>query len=255
MRVRELDGIRHIELADPDRRNVLSPDLLARLTSAVSEPTDAGALLLTGEGPAFCAGFDLSLCRLTDGDERLRAMLTGLAGLVRALCAQPLPVVLCAHGAAVAGGCAILSGADVVVADTDARLGYPVVRLGITPAISAPFMASRLSLGAVRARLLDPQVISAERAHAIGMVQELTPSIDDALARAADIARELAHKPHRAVLATRDWLNHLSPAIHESEGLDASLSLVGSEESKALLDAYHQARDAARARKRQENQT
>src|SRR5690606_9036453 len=83
----------------------------------------ARALLLCGEGPVFCAGFDLDTCRGEGGDEALRRLLRGLSGAIAGLRAQERPVVVAAHGAAIAGGCALLGGADVVVADAGAKLG------------------------------------------------------------------------------------------------------------------------------------
>ena len=72
-----------------------------------------GAVVLEGEGAAFCAGFDLSLCK--ENSDAMKELLTGLSGVIRAMRGCPAPVVVAAHGAAIAGGCAMLAGADVVV--------------------------------------------------------------------------------------------------------------------------------------------
>src|SRR5690606_29099547 len=113
----------------------------------------ARTLLLCGEGRVFCAGFDLDACRGEGGDDALRRLLRGLSAAIAGLRAQERPVVVAAHGAAIAGGCALLGSADVVVADAGAKLGYPVARLGISPAVSAPFLAPAVGAGAGR-RLL-----------------------------------------------------------------------------------------------------
>ncbi len=136
-------GVRTIVLDRPEKRNALTPAMLDDLAAGVRAVTlgkgdDAGvrAVLIRGEGRCFCAGFDLDLCR-DDGPEQavMKSFLAGLSDAIVAMRACPRPVVIAAHGAAIAGGCALLGGADLVVADRDAKLGYPVVRLGVSPAI------------------------------------------------------------------------------------------------------------------------
>ena len=75
-----------ITLARAEKRNALTPEILGSLVSAVQQvaATEAGAILLTGEGQAFCAGFDLSLCKDHPDGSVLRALLTGLADAIDA---------------------------------------------------------------------------------------------------------------------------------------------------------------------------
>lgn len=229
-----------ITLARPEKRNALTPDALRALAQALREaPASTHTVLLQGEGRAFCAGFDLSLCKDDPPHQpTLGALLTHLAAAVRAMRDQPRPVVLCAHGAAIAGGCALLGGADLVVADRAAKLGYPVVRLGVSPAVSAPWLRLAVGDGQARSRTLDTQLITGERAHELGLVHELTETPDDARPRALELARSLAAKPPHAVAATRGWLDRIgaSPAAGDAErALAASMSLVGHDESRTML--------------------
>ncbi|MFG0282866.1 MAG: enoyl-CoA hydratase/isomerase family protein [Phycisphaerales bacterium JB039] len=240
-----------IRLMRPEKRNALTPEALETLADPRSwlEGTDmegASALLLCGEGSVFCAGFDLETCRGPAGAEPLRRLLRGLSGAVVALRSQARPVVAAAHGAAIAGGCALLGGADIVVADAGAKLGYPVVRLGISPAVSAPFLRGAIGDGPGRARLLDPGLIDGRRAAGIGLVHELVESPADVQGRAMAIAAELAAKGASAIGATRAWLDTLE-AIDAAGGLAASEQLAGDEESQALLDAMWTARTRERS--------
>lgn len=216
-------------LARPERRNALTPEMLRDLAAHIENASDARALLLLGEGPVFCAGFDLDLCVGEDGDANLRRLLVGLSRCIVGMRNLPCPVVLGVHGAAIAGGCALLGGGDVVVAHPDAKLGYPVTRLGISPAVSAPFMA--IAPGQARRLMLDPGLIDGRRAHAKGLVHELH---DEPAARAMGLAEELAAKPPHALAATKRWLHELAPA-DAGQGLGVSLSLVGNDESRRLL--------------------
>jgi methylglutaconyl-CoA hydratase len=150
-----------------------------------------------------------------------------------------VPVVAAAHGAAIAGACALLAGADVVVADQEAKLGYPVVRLGISPAVSAPTLAGAIGPGRARERLLDPGLIDGREGHRIGLVHELAATREEVLGRAREIALGLAGKPRGGVRATKRWLieieRRMGASAIDREGLEASLGLVGSEEQRRLL--------------------
>lgn len=232
------DAIWAITLARPDKRNALTPAMLADVRAALeSPPAGARALLMLGEGPVFCAGFDLDACR-DDPEGALDRLLADLSGAVRAMRALPFGVVVGAHGAAVAGGCALLGGADVVVADRGCKLGYPVVRLGISPAVSAPFLRLGVGDGRARAMQLDPGLISGERAHADGLVGELVDAAGDVRERAHATARTLAGKPGCAIGATRRWLDEVAPADPgiADAALHASRALVGDADSRQRLE-------------------
>lgn len=226
-----IGDIERVILSRPDRRNALTPAMLADLAAHIERAGDARVLLLLGEGTVFCAGFDLDLCVGEDGDANLRSLLTDLSRCIAAMRALPCPVVLGVQGAAIAGGCALLGGGDVVIAHPDAKLGYPVTRLGISPAVSAPFMAT--APGQARRLMLDPGLIDARRSHEIGLIHELH---DEPAARAMEQAEQLAAKPPHALAATKRWLDELSPA-DAGGGLTTSLSLVGNDESHRLLAA------------------
>ncbi|MCC6659488.1 MAG: enoyl-CoA hydratase/isomerase family protein [Phycisphaerales bacterium] len=228
-------GVALIRLSRPDQRNALTPGAMADLVRAVRETT-AGSLVLAGDGPVFCAGFDLKRCAEDAG--AMPALLRGLSEAVIALRALPGPVVVAAHGAAIAGGCALLGGADVVVADRGCRLGYPVVRIGVSPAVSAPFLRGAVGDGPARAGMLDPGLVSGDEAARLGLVHELVESPDLVMPRALELAAALAAKPPWAVAATRAWLREIEDAEAGAErGLAASMSLVNGEEERRLLAA------------------
>lgn len=235
----ERDGhVAILYLARPDKRNALTPEMLASLVSATAQihATDARVILLTGEGPAFCAGFDLSLCEAAPDGAVMRALLTGLTHVIQALRDQPRPVVIAAHGAAIAGGCALLGAADFSFTNDDAKLGYPVVRLGISPAVSAPFLRLLVGDGHARERLLYPRLLSGRDAAAIGLVTHALAQPQDVLPAARALADELAQKPPHALAATRAWLSEIE-RLGDSpwKALKASLALTGGSEERRML--------------------
>ena len=239
IRAETTSGVRVVTLARSEKRNALTPAMIDDLAAeAADESGDWSALLLVGEGPVFCAGFDLDLCREDPPDQpTMRRFLEALHGAILALRRQPRPVVLCAHGAAVAGGCALLGGADVVVADRAAKLGYPVSRLGVSPAISAPFLRLGAGDGNARSMLLDPGLFTGERAHIAGLVHILAESAEAARVTAMETAMSLAAKPRGAMAETKRWTNACAEALGAEAGLAASMSLVGGEEAVAMLSA------------------
>ncbi|MGE3107810.1 MAG: enoyl-CoA hydratase/isomerase family protein [Phycisphaerales bacterium] len=236
------DGITSIRFDRAEKRNALTPDMLAALRDAVAAASVASrVIVLGGEGESFCAGFDLSLCR---GNERgLDDLLRGLFDAVAALRRSPCPVVVAAHGAAIAGGCALLGGADFVITNSGAKFGYPVVRLGISPAVTAPFLREFAGDGGARALLLEGLIITGHDAWQIGLASDCVDQAQDVWPRAEQIARGLAAKPAPGLRATRRWLDELSqaeltnraPTMTERAGLEASLSVAGNAESRARL--------------------
>ncbi len=236
LREETIGGVAVLRLDRPEKRNALTPGMLESLERSLVQLETAAAIVIGGVGDVFCAGFDLALCR--DDDDALRELLSGLSRVLRAMRASPGPVVVSAQGAAVAGACAMLAAADVVVTNRGARLGYPVVRLGISPAVNAPMLAAAVGSGPARARLLDPGLIDGEEALRIGLAHECVADAAGVEPRALAIARELAAKPAHALSATKAWLNHLDATVDDESldvGLRASLALVGTREQHELL--------------------
>lgn len=229
-----------IRLSRPERRNALTLAGMRALRDAVRDSgsrADARVLLIEGEGDTFCAGFDLDECRAEPGGSVMRSFLALLSETIGLLRALDTPVVIAAHGAAVAGGCALLSAADLVITNDAARLGYPVVRLGVSPAVSSPFVARAVGPGATRSLQLDPGLIGGREAVRLGMAYESLPDAAGVRPRALELAEQLAAKPAHALAATRSWLRELESLTPEEAGaaLDASAALAGGEEERALL--------------------
>lgn len=240
VRVDQIGSVTEIVLDRPDQRNALTPRMLEAVRAGLGSAGDG--VLIRGEGRVFCAGFDLGRC--VDDDAVLSDLLSELDATIWAMKATESPIVLAAHGAAIAGGCALLAGADVVVSDTEAVLGYPVLRLGISPAVNAPALTEAVGHGAARAMMLNPSVISGVEAGRVGLVHEVSPSRDDVLIRARELAAALAAKPRAGLLATKRWLGELEMRRSRDggAGLATSLGLVGSDEQRQLLAAAWGAR-------------
>lgn len=236
-----MPGVAEIVLDRPEKRNAQTPAMLtaiARHATEISADPAIRAIVVRGEGPVFCAGFDLDLCR--DDDSALPALLTTLSAAIRALRRCRQPVVIAARGAAIAGGCALLGGADLVISHGEAKLGYPVLRLGISPSVNAPALQPALTDAELRRRLLVPELFTGTEARRIGLVHQIVDTPEDVVPRAQIEASKFAEKPPEAIAATKRWLNDLDGSLDDpvfDEALAVSLGLAGSDEQRALLAA------------------
>jgi len=236
IRTQSLGDVLEVALARPEKRNALTPDILRDLLAAIRAiGPEAKCLLLSGDGAAFCAGFDLSLCKDSPDGTVMRSLLTGLHDCIGALRSLEIPVVIAAQGAAIAGGCALLGGGDVILTNAEAKLGYPVARLGVSPAVSAPFLQNLAGAGVARARELENGLIDGRAALECGLAHECLDTTESLRDRSLEISANLASKPSHAMAATKRWLAEISPIRLASEGLQASLGRVGSDEERRLL--------------------
>jgi enoyl-CoA hydratase/carnithine racemase len=245
-----------IVLRDPKRRNALDAAALAKLEEligSVARDSTCDVLVIAGEGTAFCAGFDLAAC--AEEPRTASTLLARLSACVAALRALDIPVVARVQGAALAGGCALLTGCDFVVVARDAQLGYPVHRLGISPAVSAPSLLSRMGSGA-RALLMSNDLITGELALAHGLATDCVDCDQLDAAINALVARLLAKGP-LALRETKRWIRAIEAIMPGDLGAtpprdetamararDASMELAQGEEFAVRVREFWAARAA-----------
>ena len=171
-------GVARITLQRPEKRNALTPELIAALRAALgraaTEP-DARVILLAGAGKDFCAGLDLKALDEASGtgilDHLQGARLFG--DLILDIRRHPRPVIAAVHGRAFAGGAGIATASDVILAAESASFGYPEIKIGFVPAVVAVLL--RRSLGEKRAfeLLAGGESVSAREAQALGLVNRV----------------------------------------------------------------------------------
>ncbi len=174
----------------PQARNAVNAEVATMMEAGLdrleSEP-EAWAGIVTGEGPVFCAGADLK--ELASGQWRgLMTERGGFAGLVRRQRTKPL--IAAVDGPALAGGCEIVLACDMVVASRAASFGLSEVKRSLVAAGGGLFRLPRALPPAVAMELaLTGDRLSAERAHSLGMINDL---VEPGLA--LDAALELAER-------------------------------------------------------------
>ena len=214
-------------------------DALLRELDGVAE--DVRALILTGTGSIFSAGVDLF--RLTqEGAEYVRRFLPLLCRFVRMLFTFPRPVVAAVNGHAIAGGCVIVLACDVrLMAEGAGRIGVPELLVGV-PFPAAPLEIVRFAVpqDKLQSLLYTGRTLLPQEALTAGLVDEVVAP-DDLLARAQEIARQLALIPPQVYRLTKQSLRAEAVERIErtSELLDpAALEVWSAAETHAHVHEY-----------------
>jgi enoyl-CoA hydratase len=188
----------------PEVRNALNPELIDELAAALrgadADP-EVRVIVVTGAGPAFCAGLDLKA--FTRGGR-----FDGLVWFLREGVATP--AIAAVNGPAMAGGFELLLACDLVVAAEDAKLGIAEVKRGLFAAGGGTTLGDRVPMAVALEMGLTGEPVSAARAREIGLVNRVVPAgqvLDEALALAQQIAANapLAVGITKKLMRERRW--------------------------------------------------
>ncbi|WP_027882583.1 enoyl-CoA hydratase/isomerase family protein [Meiothermus rufus] len=213
--------VRLITLNDPERRNPLSPSLVAELMQALEAAEKEPAIrvvVLTGAGPAFSAGADLEFLKnvTSAGAEANYAHSLELARLFHRVYTFPKPTIAAINGPAVAGGAGLATACDLAFMSEKAQMGYTEVRIGFVAALVGVILVRHVGEKQAKELLLSGRLISAQEAFRMGLVNRVVPSeqvLDEALALAQEIS---GHAPTSLAL-TKELLCAL-PGMGLEEG-------------------------------------
>lgn len=186
-----------LTLNRPRQFNALSGALLESLQAALdglARDERVRAVILTGAGPAFCAGHDLKEMRALPSQAEVEALFARCSAVMRSLVALPQPVIAAVNGLATAAGCQLVAQADLAVASRDARFAVSGINLGLF--CSTPAVALSRNLGRKRAAemLFTGDFIDAETALDWGLVNRVEPA-ERVMESALDLANKLVAKP------------------------------------------------------------
>jgi methylglutaconyl-CoA hydratase len=197
-----------VTLNRPERRNALTIELMTELSSAI-ENTAADPkqriLILRGAGKAFCTGLDL---QEVAESAKAHASAEMVARMLLALADTRLITIATVHGAAVAGGAGIMSACDFVIAAERTKIGYPEVRRGLVAGLVMTFLRRQLRERDLRELLLASELIEAQRALEIGLVNRVVPP-DELDAAAQEIAAAISQGAPGAVTNSKRLMEEL----------------------------------------------
>jgi methylglutaconyl-CoA hydratase len=197
-----------VTLNRPERRNALTIELLTELTAAInviSDEPQQRILILRGAGAAFCTGLDL---KAAAAPQNAHATAELVAKTLLTLSQTRLITIAVVHGAAVAGGAGIMSACDFVVAAEGTRIGYPEVRRGLVAGLVLTFLRRQVGERNMRELLLGSELIKAERAKEIGLVNRVVPQ-DDLMSEAQKFADSVLQGAPDALAQTKRLIEEL----------------------------------------------
>lgn len=243
-------GVVTFTLNRPDVRNALDDNLIARLTEAFrSIGEDVRAVVLRGEGKAFCAGGDIGWMQrsINFTEEENLADAKALGDLFLAIDECPCPVIGQVHGAAFGGGVGLACVCDIVIASEGTKFCFSEVKLGLSPAVISAFAIRKIGLSQARRYFLTAEVFDADTAKQIGLVHEACSpeGLEAAVGRVMDSISVAGPKAVRQAkaLAKRVALLESREALELSAKVIASLRV--SEEGQEGVRAFLEKRSAA----------
>lgn len=238
------DDIGFLTFNRPAKRNSMTFEMyerMAQICVEASEKRHIRALVLTGAGDkAFAAGTDMSQFRVFDKEEDALGYEARIDRVLGALEQCKVPTIAAIRGACAGGGAGIAACCDLRIAASESRFGFPIARtLGN---IISMMNFARLSdlIGSARAKdmIFRARMIDAAEALHVGLISEVVENSEDVLARAEEIARQVATHAPLTLLATKQALLRLRPEIPKSEGRDLMLMCYMSEDFKEGMDAF-----------------
>jgi methylglutaconyl-CoA hydratase len=236
-------GVARLTLNRPERRNALDEDLigalLARLAAIDGDP-EIRVLVLSGSSEAFCSGADIDWmrARLTDTPEANRAHAGALTDLMHRLNGLSKPTIARIAGPAYGGGVGLICCCDIAIAADSAVFALSEARLGLAPAVIAPYVISAVGQRQARRLFLTAARVHAHEAQRLGLVHRIVPTekLDEAVE--AEVACLLASGPEALAHCKRISLGNLPKDPERTGSAELLTRLWGSTEAEEGLSAF-----------------
>ena len=238
-------GIASVTLNRPDRRNALSIDLLERFCAEIerlASDSTQRVVILCGAGPVFSAGLDLREAADRSLIERSAAAVSRALDLLRT---SPLITIAAVQGGAFAGGAGLMAACDIVIAASDAKIGFPEARRGLLPALICGVLMHKVREGDLRELFLVGDPIDASRAQQVGLVQRVAPA-EGLLDEALGVARSVIAGGPNTIQQTKALLNDTFQRANGPPGpnlIEMHLAARHSDEAREGLAAFAEKRE------------
>lgn len=214
------DKVATITMRRAEVHNAINTQLVQDLQAAFTElvaDTRLHAVVLTGDGPSFSAGADLSMMKAaaTFSQEQNISDSLRMADLFDSINSFPCPVVGRVNGTAMGGGAGLIAVCDIAIAAENARLAFSEVKLGIAPAVISPYVIRKIGENYARVLFVTGERFSAARAREIGLVhtvvkrEELDAAVEKTL-------QELLRSGPQALRACKQLALHVGHMDHDS---------------------------------------
>ncbi|MEM7732236.1 MAG: crotonase/enoyl-CoA hydratase family protein [Pseudomonadota bacterium] len=236
------DHIAHVRLTRGDKHNAVDEAMMTAVVEAGQSLMDADirCVVLSGEGPSFCAGLDVmsfASFATRDPEEMLMPRSQGNTNMFQEFAMVwrrlAVPVIAAVHGAAYGAGFQLSLGADMRVAHPDAKLSVMEMKWGLIPDMGGTVLLRRLVRSDVmRQMVYTARPIKADQAERCGLVTQVS---EDPFATARDLALEIAGKSPSAMRAAKRIIGASDAGMEED-----ALLLEESREQAALIGGKDQ---------------
>ncbi|MDM0078099.1 enoyl-CoA hydratase/isomerase family protein [Variovorax sp. J2P1-59] len=245
------DGTAVVWLNRPSVMNAVNASLRAALSDhlyALDADPQVQAIVLTGRGErAFCGGQDLDESA-TISTDTLAAWLNRQHAMYQAVRDVSKPIVAALNGTAVGAGFQLALMCDLRVAHPTLRMGQPEVKAGLASIVGSYLMSLQIGHSLNQQLSLTGELISGERAHALGLVNDLVAP-DQVLPRALERARALAALPGAALRTTKQrFRERTQPGFDDacSAGIRYQLECYSTGEPQRVMREFIARRDASK---------
>ncbi len=242
-------GVATVTLTRAEKHNAMSAQMireLARAAAALAKDVSVRVVVLTGDGPTFCAGGDLGWMKdqMAADAETRRDSATILANMLRSWNEMPKPVIARLQGNAFGGGLGLASVADVAIAVDTAEFGLTETRLGLIPGTIGPYVVARMGEAMARRVFFSSRRFDAAEAVTLGLIARAVPVTDLDAAVEDDVTPYLACAPG-AVAAAKALTRRLGPVIDDAviaDSIDALIAQWEGDEAGEGIAAFFEKR-------------
>ena len=180
------NGVYRLTLNDAKKRNALSEEMMAKLKSSLTDARDNKSIrviIIAGNGPAFCSGHDLKqMTAGRDNDDQgltyFKKVFASCSELMQMIVEHPKPIIAEVSGVAAAAGCQLVACCDLAVAGKSARFITPGVNIGLFCSTPMVALSRNVSNKAAMEMLLTGEMVSADKAEHIGLINRVTDDAD-----------------------------------------------------------------------------
>ena len=180
------NDVYRLTLNDAKKRNTLSEEMMAKLKSSLTDATDNKSIrviIIAGNGPAFCSGHDLNqMTAGRDNDDQglnyFKKVFASCSELMQMIVEHPKPIIAEVSGVAAAAGCQLVACCDLAVAGRSARFITPGVNIGLFCSTPMVALSRNVSNKAAMEMLLTGEMVSADKAEHIGLINRVTDDAD-----------------------------------------------------------------------------
>jgi enoyl-CoA hydratase/carnithine racemase len=217
LKTNKVGPVLRLTLDRPEVRNAFNDELIAALHDQFEKlPDDVRVVVISGLGPAFCAGGDLEWMRRASHytEEQNYEDALKLARMLESVHGCAAVTIAKVHGAAFGGGCGLVCAVDYAVVAESTKFCFSEVKLGLVPATISPFVLNKVTKGVANALFVSADVFDGPTALRIGLANRCVPD-GDLEAETEKLVAQILRNGPQAIAATKRLLSLPSPSLED----------------------------------------